>query len=88
MLAIDMKRNKGFITNSYIFKYDSNGRIDNKLVDFLIVIALYDSNDIITMYPYKNREKVEFYDLNPELDIEESPKLKRVSQIAKFNQRY
>lgn len=74
------------IANLYIFKHDACGHVNSKLVDFFGVIALKDSNDIITMYPYENRERRECIDLTPK--IEDNPKVKRMSQIDKFNQRY
>lgn len=74
------------ITNSYIFKFINSGHAGNKMVDFIKVITLLDSNDIITMYPYENKERREYIDITPELD--EPLKRKRISQIDKFNRRY
>lgn len=86
MLPLENKIYSDIINNLYIFKYDSNGHVDSKLVDYFAVVASKDSNDIITMYPYENRERRECVDLTPKnLD---TPKVKRISQIDKFNQRY
>ncbi len=73
--------------NSYVFGYTANGHVESKLVDYLEVITLQNSNDIITMYPYENRERREFIDITPEEEIY-SLKHQRVSQIDKFNARY
>ena len=75
------------ITDSYIFKYLANGYVNNKLVDYLEVITLQNSNDIITMYPYENRERREYIDITPEIEFS-TLKHQRVSQIDKFNARY
>lgn len=74
------------ISNSYVFQFNGNGHVYNKLVDFIKVITLPDSNNIITIYPYENLEKREYIDITPELD--EPLKRKRISQIDKFNRRY
>ena len=76
----------GSICCKHIFKYELCGHVDGKLVDFFEVVTLKDTNEIITMYPYKNKEKRECIDLTPV--VKEEPKVKRLSQIDKFNQRY
>lgn len=86
LLPTDGRIYSDMINNFYIFRYDSNGHIDSKLVDYIYVVTLKDSNDIITMYPYENRERRDCIDLTPKFI--ESPKVKRMSQIDKFNQRY
>ncbi len=86
MLPLGSKMIKDVLTDTYIFKYDANGHVKGKLVDYIEVITLADSNEIIKMYPYENREKRNFTDLNPNLD--EVSRIRRISQIEKFNQRY
>lgn len=76
------------IRNIYIFKYDANGRSHQKMVDYIKVVAIQDTNDIITMFPYENKGNLPYIDLTPQKEIEEIPKVKRLSQIDKFNQRY
>lgn len=87
MLPLDDKVYSSVIDNVYIFKYDNCGRVDGKLVDYIKVATLQHSNDIITMYPYRNSERVVHKDLTPTIECSHI-KVKRMSQIDKFNQRY
>lgn len=73
--------------DSYVFGYRANGHVESKLVDYIEAITIANSNDIITMYPYENRERREYIDITPEIDVS-SLKRQRVSQIDKFNARY
>lgn len=86
MLPLNDRIYSDIITNLQIFRYDAIGRVNSKLVDYLAVVTLKDSNEIITMYPYENRERRECIDLTPK--NQDAPKAKRMSQIDKFNQRY
>lgn len=86
MLPLETKLYDSIITNLYVFKYDSIGRVNGKLVNHLAVVTLKDSNDIITMHPYENKARRECINLTPE--NQDIPKAKRMSQIDKFNQRY
>lgn len=88
MLPLDGENKvyNSIIDNSYVFKYEHNGKVDGKWVDYIQVVTIGGSNDIITMYPYENRERIPAIDLTPK--VEELPKVKRMSQIDKFNQRY
>jgi len=87
MLPLDDKIYSSIIDNVYIFKYENCGRVDGKVVDYFKVATLQHSNDIITMYPYKNTERIVHKDLTPTIDYSYT-KVKRMSQIDKFNQRY
>lgn len=86
MLPLECKIYNDIICNVYFFKYESNGHVNSKLVDYFAVVTIKDTNNIITMYPYENREKRECINLTP--PIEDIPKVKKISQIDKFNQRY
>ena len=86
LLPLQDKFNINLINNSYHCKYLACGHEKTELVDYIKVIALADSNDIITMYPYKNQENYCHIDLTPNMD--DNLKLKRMNQIDKFNQRY
>lgn len=90
MLPLDeLKRNNGLIDNFYTFRYDYCGRCDGKLVNYFRLVTLNGSNQFITMYPYENDENCRYLDLNyMRVEKVESPKVKRMSQIEKFNQRY
>lgn len=78
------------LSNTYIFKYDSIGKIGGRVVDYIKVATIQGTNDIIAMYPYENKERAPYIDINPYLDDIENGiyKSKRVSCVDKFNQRY
>lgn len=77
----------GFYDNIYFFKYDSCGKVDNKTVNYIKVICLDDTNNIITLCPVVGNDNLPHIDLNY-MKEEEFAKVKRISQIDKFNQRY
>ena len=81
----------GMGKNYYIFKCDGNGRAFRKIINYIKVICIQDTNDILTMFPYNNKYNLPYTVLDLELDKswgEEKPNTKRLSQIDKFNQRY
>ncbi len=79
----------GIFHNQYVFKYDKCGTNNGKSVDYIRVITLQDSNDIITMYPNNNKANFPYIDITPKEEMNlEKVKVKRLSQIEKFNQRY
>lgn len=75
----------GYNSDMYVFKYDCCGRVDEKVQDYFKVTFYHDTKDIIMMYPAKKCEKLPYIDINY---IKEAPKVKRISQIDKFNRRY
>lgn len=77
-----------YFQDEYIFRYDGCGRnSDNKVVNYFMVICIHNTKDIITMYPMVEREELPYVDLNYMIK-ETEVKVKRRSQIDKFNQRY
>ena len=89
-LPNDKKLCLGFMDNAYVFKYDECGRVNNKLVDYFKVITFDDTKDIITMCPSDECEYLPFIDINymKENISDNDSKVKRLSQIDKFNMRY
>jgi len=80
----------GFFKSKYIFKCEGNGRNFTSKVDYIKVVCIRDTNDIITMFPYENKSNLPVIDLDlgiKQVENEKS-KVKRMSQIDKFNQRY
>ena len=77
----------GTLENIYVFRYDECGRVNNKLVDYFQVVALHDTCELITMYPIDYGEFLPYVDLNY-MNKLDTPKVKRRSQIDKFNQRF
>ena len=78
----------GDYDNLYIFKYDSCGKVNSKSTDYFKVVCFHDTKDIITMYPADDCEHLPYIDLNYLKEEKNTPKVKRLSQIDKFNQRY
>lgn len=84
----DKKLCYGFFEDTYVFQYDACGRDKNKLVDYFKVITFNDEDaHFITMCPSANCEFYPSVDLNYMIE-HEKPKVKTMSQIEKFNQRY
>lgn len=76
----------GFFENVYIFRYDSCGKENNKLVNYFKVICFHDTKDYITMVPSSGCEYLPYEDLN--YLVKEEAKFTRKRQIDKFNQKY
>ena len=83
----DKKLYWGFYDNIYYFKYDGCGRDNTKLVNYIKVVCLDDTNNIITICPVVGSDNMPHIDLNY-IKKEEPVKVKVKSQIDKFNQRY
>lgn len=78
-----------FIDDIYIFKYDNCGRVCYKPEDYFKVICFERTNNIITMYPCKDCEKLPYVDLNYlRKNKEELPKIKKLTAIERFNKKY
>lgn len=77
----------GFLDDMYVFRYESCGRDSNKVVDYFKVICLHNTSDIITMFPCQGCENLPYIDLNYINKELQKPKVKRLTQIEKFNQR-
>lgn len=84
----DKKIRPGFLEDVYTFKYDECGRCDHKLVDYFKVICFHNTTDIITICPTSDGKDLPYVDLNYLKQKEEIPKVKRLSQIEKFNKKY
>lgn len=84
----DKKIFRGFLTDIYFFKYDDCGRDNNKIVDYFNVVCFHNTGNILTMCPANNCKYMEYVDLNYMKPVNESTKIKRKSQIDKFNARY
>lgn len=77
----------GFFDDIYYFKYDGCGRVNNKLVNYFKVVCLTDTKDIITICPVSGSDDLPYIDLNYMIK-EDDTKVKRISQIDKFKNRY
>ena len=77
-----------FAENFYVFKYNNNGKIDNKNADYFRVVTLHNTNELITMYPMKSGAVLPYTDLNYLNNAENKPKVRSLSRTEKFNQKY
>lgn len=84
----DKKLLLGFYDNIYYFKFDSCGRVDNKIVDYFKVVCFNGTNNFITMCPVIIDENLPYQDLNYLVNEDNFSKEKRMSQIDKFNQKF
>jgi len=78
----------GAYDNKYIFKYDGCGRVNNKLVDYFKIVVLHNTDHFITMFPATECENLPYVDLNYLIPEIQDTKVRKLSQIDKFNQRY
>lgn len=78
----------GLIENTYFFKYNNCGRANNKLVDHFKVTCFHNTANFITMCPAENCENLPHVDLNYLNHSNENIKVRRLSQIEKFNKRF
>ena len=77
----------GFYDDIYYFKYDECGRVDMRTVNYFKIVCLHNSQDFITMCPIVGNENLPYIDLNY-IKKDEPPKVKRISQIDRFNRKY
>lgn len=87
ILPNEQKINSRGFENEYIFKYDKCGTVSGVSTDYFFVCTIQNTNHIITIYPCLNTGKLPFTDLN-DYEKESNGKIKRISQIEKFNKRY
>lgn len=88
-LPSDKRLLYGYFENHYIFKYPNCGKENNKQTDYFKVICFHNTSDIITIYPTTNGQFLPYIDLSYLVhESKNVPKVKRLSQIDKFNQRY
>lgn len=84
----DKKLCAGFFEDIYIFKYNECGRENNKLANYFKVVCFHNTKDFITMFPICEGKYLPYVDLNYLVHDEENIKVKRMSQVEKFNKRY
>ena len=66
------------LVDCYILNYPNVGYCEDKISDLLKVITLPNTKEIVTMYPYVKNKAL----------LKSKPKVKKLSQIDKFNQKY
>lgn len=75
------------VSNFIVFKSDFCGIYEGKKMDFIKTVLLHDSKNIITMYPFDNKIELPYIDITEE-ELNDEVKIKRFSQIEKFNRKY
>ena len=80
--------NEGFLTKSYIFKYDKCGYNKGIVVDYFKVYTLIDNDDITTMFPFDNSSRLNYVDINDLRYKDKESNVKTLSQVDKFKKRY
>ena len=74
-----------FYTDQYVFKYDVCGKDEGMFQNYFIVICLHNTNNILTMFPARDCEKLPYVDLNY---LNNSYVSERPSQIDKFYRKF
>ena len=87
-LPSDKRLCHGFYEDQYIFKYDNCGKDNGKTADYFKVICFHNTKDIIVMYPSADCQNLPYINLNYLIPEPKDCKVRRLSQIDKFNQRY
>ena len=61
----------------------------NKTIDYFTLVSLFGTNKLITMYPVEYGKNYDYIDINYlKNSINDKPKVKKRTQIDKFNQKY
>lgn len=87
-ISSDKKLCYGTFQDIYIFRYNECGRDRNRLVDYFKVVCFHGTSDFITMCPSFDCQNFPYVDLNYLICDSKNAKVKRLSQIEKFNQKY
>lgn len=82
-----IKERSNAYSDVYYFKYNNCGYNGKKKMDYFKVIAIHDTNNLLTMHPIIYEPVIEYIDLNY-LNNKEEVATKKLSQIDKFNKRY
>ena len=79
----------GFGVSIYYFKYDNCGRYNSKTQNFIKVVCIDKTNNIITMYPISYCQDLQYIDLNYMVKEDNYEDLKKEDdRIAKFYKRF
>ncbi|MBP3461310.1 MAG: hypothetical protein J6K21_02760 [Bacilli bacterium] len=74
-------------TDCYILRYNNVGINEKGVYNYLKVVTLPNSKEIITIYPCDNIH-INNIIYNEEINTLEKPKIKKISQVDKFNKKY
>jgi len=79
---------RGIFDDTYCFRYDNCGTVANNRTNYFIAVAFHNTSDLITIYPALNCERLHYIDLNHLVKEDTDIKVKKISQVEKFNKRY
>lgn len=83
----NIKERSNAYSDVYYFKYNDCGYNGKKKMDYFKVIAIHNTNNLLTMHPIIYEPVIEYTNLNY-LNNKEEIVTKKLSQIDKFNKRY
>ena len=84
----DNKICPGLYDDVYYFKYDNCGTVNGEVTNYFKVVCFQNTNELIKMYPANDGDNIPKEDLNYiQYQVVDS-KVKRLSQIEKFNRRF
>ena len=77
-------------TDCYILKYNNIGINSEGICNYLKVVTLPNSKEIVTIYPYDDIciDDFMYEEVQEEIMISKQQKVKKISQIDKFNKKY
>ena len=78
----------GLFADEYFFKYNNCGHVMSKSTNYFKVSVFHNTTNFITMCPTLNGENLPNIDLNYMIIEDSNTKVKRLSQIDKFNRRF
>ena len=78
----------GLFDDGYYFKYNNCGHVNSKSTNFFKVSTFHNTHDYITMYPVTDCDNLPIIDLNYLILEQSTTKVKKISQIDKFNKRF
>lgn len=84
----EQKLEPALFDDIYYFKYDNCGRVNNKMTNYFTVVCFHNTCHFLTMCPANNCEFLPYIDLNYLHEKDDDSKVKRLSQIDKFNKRF
>ena len=85
--SLDKRISRGITNDEYYFKYDGCGHQNGVSCDYFIVVTFANNPHYVTMFPEPDAYKYPYVDLNYMKEDQKS-KVRKLSQIEKFNQRY
>ena len=87
-LLSDQRTFNGFFEDTYCFKYDHCGTVNNSTTDYFKVICQHNTSNMITMFPAVKCKSLPIIDLNYLRESKETGNVKIISSLERFKLRY